>query len=167
MISGIAIIAVFMLIVSLLGPPSEFTFGIPPLFGSTWKIPEEPIPEAVPEPQPQPTPQATKTPEIKINSFKTKQKIYQPGDTVYVDFKITNELNIPYNITVDWLFNNSRYTGWHNKSTDVYDTSIQDNIWDSYITINKAGDWEAHLVINYTLQNKTFSNDAVTKFKVV
>ena len=114
-----------------------------------------------------PTPQAPKEPEIEINSFKTRQEIYQPGDMVFVDFKITNELNRPYNITVEWFFNNTRYNGWYSKSTDVYDTSIQENIWYSNITINKHGDWEAYLNINYTYQNETKSTDYVTKFRVV
>lgn len=144
------VIGIFLLL--LLGNPSEITYG-----PFTWKTQEEPLT----------TPQVSKTPKIEINSFKTKQEIYQPGDRVLVDFKITNELNRPYNITIEWFFNNTRYNGWYTKSTDVYDTSIQENIWNSSITINKTGDWEAYLNINYTYQNETKSTDNVTKFRVV
>ena len=159
-----AIIALFLL-VFLFGSPTEIKFiGTPPFFEITWKIEEEP---QISKSQLQPPSQQPKKPEIKIDSLKIRQEIYQPGDTAYVDFEVTNELNISYNITTDWLYNNNRYHGWFNVSTDFYNTTIQKNYWNSWYTVQKVGDWEIHFVIEYSLLNRTFSKDKIAQFRVV
>lgn len=78
-------ILLFLFIVFVFGTPTEIRFvGTPPFFEITWKTEEE---SQIPEPQPQPTSQPPKILEIKIDSLKARQEIYQPGDIAYVDFK--------------------------------------------------------------------------------
>lgn len=104
---------------------------------------------------------------IDIKYLDSRQKIYSPDDIAYIDFEIINTLKIPYNITVNWFFNNTRYNGWSNTSTEIYNVNQEDNtFWSSYPVLYK-GEWEVQLMINYQINNQTFRKEAVTNFKVI
>ncbi len=154
----ILIFAVLVLgAISFYGKPSRF--GItptPPFIELSWEEKEPP--------------KSTIQPtifDITIDKFESRQNIYQPDDTARVDFEITNTLNVPYNISVDWLYNNTRYHGWTNASTEYYNTTQQKNYWYSSYIIQQSGNWEAHLVLKYVWLNQTFSKDQIATFKVI
>jgi len=140
--------------------PTEFRIiGTPPFFELSWVQSGS---------KSQSNQQSTVPLDIIINSFKTRQEIYYSGDIAYVDFEITNTLNIPYNITVDWIYNNSiRHIGWSNISTNSYNTTIQKNNWKSWYQVQEVGDWESHVIITYNISNESLSKDALTKFRVL
>ena len=146
------------------GPPEEYKFiASPPFFEIAWKSVNKDI-------QQESTMESSQTnaiPGIIVESFKSRHGIYKPGDVAFVDFVIINELEIPYNVSVDWLFNNTRYHGWTNESTNIYDTTQKDNTWWSSYTIYEQGEWEAHLVVNYNVNDKIISYDSTTKFRVI
>ena len=106
--------------------------------------------------------------DIIISSIEPRQEIYEPGDTAFVDIEIKNGLNLEYNISVEWYYNNIRYLGWFNKSTENYDTKITDNpYWSSYGPLNNKGAWILQTVIKYHYQNKTYSKGKTTQVSVV
>ena len=146
------------------GSPEEYKFvATPPFFEVTWNSANEDIQqESIME-----SSQTNIRSDITIESFEPRHEIYKPGDEAFVDFVIINELEIPYNVSVDWLFNNTRYHGWTNESTSIYNTTQKDNIWWSSYMIYRQGEWVAHLVVNYSLNGETISSDSVTKFEVI
>lgn len=156
--------AIFFLFISVqYGTPAEFKLvGTPPFIEVTWKTDLEP---GVPEPaaiKPEPK-------DIIIESLKTRQEIYKPGDEALVDFVIKNTLKVPYNLTVDWLFDNHRYHGWSNTSTEFHNiTDVTNNWWSDYPLVeDNSGEWEIHLVISYELNNKMYTKDKTTLFRVI
>lgn len=158
---------VFLSLIFLYGMPAEIKFvGTPPFIEITWKAPEDEQPEPTP-----PKPSVVYEPivlDITIEKLEPRQQIYEPGDRAYVDFTIKNTLNVEYNLTVDWLHNNTRHHGWSNVSTDHYNTTESTNPWQSwYDPLPFKGDWEVHLVIEYQRNNKTYSKDDATTFRVV
>lgn len=158
----VAIIILMFLIVQY-GTPTEIKFiGTPPFVEITWKTKElPPPPQIIP-------PSEFKTKNIEIEYLKPTQQIFRIGDDAKVEFNIINTLAIPYNLTVDWLYNETRYHGWFNQSTDLYDVERTGNFYESwYGPIQLKGDWTVHLIIEYELNNHTSSKDTVTNFKII
>jgi hypothetical protein len=141
-------------------PPTEFMItATPPFIEILWKQVEMPSQPQVNQPQSL-LPQQV----ISIDSIKTRQEIYYSGDIAYVDFNITNHLRIPYNMTVDWIYNNSIvYSGF---SKEVNNTTEIDN-WQSWYTVKEVGEWNSHIIIKYNISNETISKDAITNFRVL
>jgi hypothetical protein len=105
---------------------------------------------------------------VSVQALKPRQKIYGPDDVAYVDFVINNTLKVPYNITVDWLFNNTRYHGWSTMSTSNYSVNQEvNNWWSNYPGKKAVGLWEVHLQIVYQINNQTFTKDETTQFRVI
>ena len=157
-----AAILVLFLIVQY-GTPTEFKLiGTPPFIEVTWKTDSNINP-------PEPVVIKAEPKNIIIESLETRQTIYKPGKEAFVDFVIKNNLGIPYNLTVDWIFDNQRFHGWNNVSTEFHNTTkVINNWWSNYPLIaDKAGEWEVHLVISYELDNKTYSKDETTSFRVI
>ena len=158
------LVFVVLLLTLILGDPEEVSIiGTPPFIDITWKIQNEETQALDIETQ-QTTP---KTYDIYIESFESGQQVYKPGDKSTVDFTIINGLNVSYNITVDWLYNNTRYHGWNTVSTSIYNTTEPNNKWISWVNIYEVGEWEAHLIVNYSLNNYIFSKDRIIKFRVI
>jgi hypothetical protein len=105
--------------------------------------------------------------DITIEKLESRQEIYEPNDTVYIDFEVTNFVQVPYNITVDWLCDNHRYHGWFNVSTDIYNTTRSSNRWESYVNISRPCLWDVHVVVEYNWNNKTYTDDKTTQFRVI
>lgn len=112
-------------------------------------------------------PESIPSPEIKIISFESQKEIYSLNESAYVEFEIKNTLGIPYNLSVNWFFNNSRYGNWTNKSTEIYNVSIVRNLFYSYIPIYEKGDWSVQLLIDYNIQNYSFVKEEIRNFKVI
>ena len=146
----------------LYGEPTEFRFtGVPPFFfGITWQSENEGLNE-------QPIILPPKIYDIYIDSFESGQQVYKPGDNSTIYFEIINGLNVSYNITVDWLYNDTRYHGWNTVSTSYYNITEPINYWSSWYNISEVGEWEAHLVVDYSLNNNSFSKDKIIKFRVI
>ncbi len=105
---------------------------------------------------------------IIIKNISSRQEIYEPNDKAHIDFMIINKLNISYNLTVDWLTNNTRYHGWFNFSNEQHRIDAVENMWESwYYLPNTKGNWKAHVVVRYNWHNQTFSNDNTVTFEVI
>lgn len=105
--------------------------------------------------------------EIKIESFELTQAIYAPGDTAQVDFKIKNTLGVPYNITVNWFYDDERRKGWEAESTEYHNITETQNTWWSNITVYYIGDWTVQLVVKYSIEGYSPPpKDEVDTFKV-
>lgn len=158
---GIGVFIVLILLANY-GLPDEIN-----IFGAKWCIrncnkptsEDNPIPTQPMEPQ---------IKDIIIEKLEPRQQVYKPKDIAYVDFEIENTLGVPYNLTVDWLFNDTRHKGWFNVSTDVYEVNRELNLWWSNYPAKKAlGEWKVHLYIEYGFNNRSFSKDKITTFRVV
>lgn len=105
---------------------------------------------------------------IEIISFSPQKQIYSTGEKAYVKFIVENTYNLPYDISVNWFFNDSRYNQWNNKSTEIYNTSKRINPFESWISLgDNVGEWEVQLLINYKIKNKTFIKENIKKFRVI
>jgi len=104
---------------------------------------------------------------VSIEELKSEQQIYSVGDLAYAHFTIENSLMVPYNITVDWIYNNTRYHGWNTTNTEFYNTTEVKNNWRSWYTVKYKGKWLIHLQVKYKLGNKTYSSDETTEFDVI
>jgi len=106
--------------------------------------------------------------DIRIISFISQKEIYSPGETARVKFIIENNHNLPYNISVNWFFNNSRYWEWKNNSIENYNPSEKENIFESWLPVgNNIGKWEVQLLISYEIRNKTIIKEEVELFRVI
>ena len=160
-------IGIFILLIFIYGAPAEIKFvGTPPFFEITWNNKEKLETQKVSlDPQ---IKKESSIPDVTIEKFEPQQEVYSPGDNATVKFTIVNHLGVPYNITVDWLYNGSRYHGWSTLSTSVYNSTVELNDWSSwYYPIPFKGEWEAHIVIKYLWQGQTFPKDKTKKFRVV
>ena len=105
--------------------------------------------------------------DIVIKSINPKQQIYAPNETAYIEFEVRNSLETPYNITVTWFQEGTRYHGWFNISTELYDVTQKGNSFQSWYPATKIGEWEVQLLIGFSYKNQTFTREAVTNFKVI
>ena len=153
-------IVVFFSALVIFGTPTEFKItGAPPFIEMTWKTEKTELPEIIKK--------QTKK-DVIIHSFDTRQDIYIPGDKVYVDFLIENTLNVSYNVTVDWIHNDTRYYGWFNISSDYHNNSNANISWRSwYEDLPFDGFWQVQLIVDYSVENKEYSKDEVVEFKII
>lgn len=105
--------------------------------------------------------------DIVIRNLSIDQKIYAPNDTSTIEFTIENGLNTPYNISVFWYHNNTRYPSWSTISTKHFPINTRFNDYYSLITVYGKGEWEVQVIINYTRDNRIISKDAIDKFRVI
>ena len=96
---------------------------------------------------------------ITISDLKSRQNIYSPEDQAIVDFNIKDDKNIPYNLTVYWFFNETRYHGWYNESNKTQP-------FYAWFTTNKKGVWNVQVLLKWSYNNKTYSKDETTKVTV-
>ena len=96
---------------------------------------------------------------LNIVDLKPRQKIYASDDRAYVDFIVNNPKNIWYNLTMNWYYNNSRFTGWTNRS------NITQLYYSNYPT-NKIGEWKVQVLLNWKWKNQSYSRDNITSFSV-
>lgn len=106
-------------------------------------------------------------PSASIVSFETTQAFYKSGQRATVNFIIKNDLNVPYNMNVDWIYGGKIYPGWQSTSTKFYKTDDVENQYYSDYRVFFEGDWETKLVIDYTYQGVVYSKEASAKFKVI
>ena len=115
-----------------------------------------------------------KEPNITIEKFESRQKIYKIGDIAHVDFTINNTLNVPYNFKLYWISNYETLEGWSAISTDIYPIDTKVNAWGSYFPdldsngLLWKGNWTVNLTVNYDCQDEVCfgSRSQVTKFNV-
>jgi len=96
---------------------------------------------------------------LSILNLVPRQKIYSPDDEAIVDFFIQDEKNIPYNITVNWFYNETRYLGWYNESNKTQP-------FYAWLTTNKKGIWDVQVLLKWNYNNVTYSKDETTQVTV-
>ena len=97
---------------------------------------------------------------LSIEELKSRQEIYALDENATIDFKIIDDLQIPYNITTSWFYNSSRYYGWRNES------NITKSFY-SWYPISERGEWEVQVVLEWNYKNLSYSKDSVTFFEVL
>jgi len=161
-VASVLLLLALAYMIQINGLPTTSRIAIPPFFEFEWVQNEKAQEQSPPNEKLQ-----VENPSIKISSFSVEQEVYQPNDTAKVYFEISNDLNVSYNVTVDWLHNNVRYYGWYNMSTNFYNTSQRVNFWHSYFTVEDKGDWEMQLIIKYEFRDTVLSKDEVVNFRVI
>ena len=104
---------------------------------------------------------------IWIESFESDQKIWKPNSNVTIHFTIMNKVKLPYNITADWLYRDTRYHGWFNRSTEIYPIENETNTYVIWYPIDKIGEWRVQLFVQLEYKNVTYKREEITKFEVV
>ena len=156
-------LGVFIVLILLgnYGLPNEIN-----IFGAKWcmrNCDKPPSDNSIPS-----QPNEPQVKDIVIEKLEPRQQIYKPEDIAYVDLEIKNTLGVQYNLTVDWLFNDTRNKGWSNVSTNVYEVNKELNHWwSNYPSKKHIGEWEVHLYIKYKYNNRSFSKDKITTFRVI
>jgi hypothetical protein len=104
----------------------------------------------------------------KIEAITLDKQVYHTGEIVNVSFYVINELDIPYNITSNWILNKSILRGtWSNESLARYNSSWKKE-WQVWQSVNNdAGDWELQIIVQYALDNRTILQDNITSFRVI
>ena len=93
---------------------------------------------------------------LSISTLKSRQKIYSPDEQAIVDFSIEDEQNIPYNITVNWFYNDTRYHGWYNESN-------KSQPFYAWFTTNQKGTWNVQVLLRWNYNNLQYSKDETTE----
>ncbi len=153
-----------LLALSIFGSPSSFRVG--PL---SWDISASggTIRESIPTSTILATTAEDENPllhDISIETFDTRQKLYKLYDFAYADFTIKNTLGVPFNFSVDWFHNDTRYTGW---SSDNNETRSNTRSWWSNIRVYEKGAWQAYLLVKYKNRNQEFAKEAFANFIVI
>ena len=144
---------VLLLILFLtLGEPEEFNFG-----GAKWSF-ENSNDEIISSQTPTSAIQLKDL--LSIEELGSRQKIYALGDKAFVDFIIKDEKNIPYNFSVVWYYNETRYHGWDNGSNST-------EPFYSWYHVLKKGDWKVQVVLSWEYQGQIYSKDEITYLEVV
>lgn len=142
-----------------------YNFGLPDeinVFGAKWCIrncDKPTIPPVNTNSNNNPNPPITPLDLLSISNLQSRQKIYSPEDQAIVDFNIQDDRNIPYNITVNWFFNETRYHGWYNESNKTQP-------FYAWFTTNKQGIWDVQVLLKWNYNNITYSKDETTKVTV-
>lgn len=156
------VITIIALAWYILGPPKEFNF-----FGLTWEnkksepIGNQPanIPVEVRTIIVEPIKSVYAKDALDIENLKSRQQIYALDDVATVDFKIANDMNIPYNFTVNWFNNRSAYSYWYNESNITWPVQ-------AYSQVKQKGEWKVQVVLRWSYVNNSYSKDATTSFEV-
>lgn len=104
---------------------------------------------------------------VKIESVKSIKEIYKPNEIAYVDIKLENNMKVPYNISVDWIFNEKRHHGWNNVSTNFYNVTDKFNYLNAWYLVNEEGDWVVEVTVDYVYRNISLVEQKIVSFRVV
>ena len=147
-----------------------YNFGLPDeinVFGAKWCIrncdkQNTYKPETINIDQNQKNPSTNNYPNdyLSIVDLKSRQKIYSPEDLATVDFIVEDSKNIPYNLSVNWFYNGTRYHGWYNESNTT-------KPYYAWYTTNQKGDWDVQVILRWIYNDLSYFKDEVTKVKVV
>ena len=96
---------------------------------------------------------------IQITNVSPRREIYYTGENATIDIEIYNPYNLNYNLSVDWILDNQKYSGWKTKDnvTILY----------SWYPLNKEGTWIANVVVNWNYYNKTYDTDKNIEVEVL
>ena len=152
-------LVIFVILYLMLGQPSEVQVGSDLLpISAKWPLPKEapPVPSTV-----------DISPDIRIVDLTVDKPVYLKDNKVAVNFYVYNQLGIPYNVTVDWLYENRSKHGWFNVSTEVWDLSFADNNWTSWYYPTMVGNWQAYVQIEFVYNNRTNVRTKLVDFRVL
>lgn len=107
------------------------------------------------------------TPDITIDQFELEQSVYATEENATATFIVSNNLGLPYNITVNWFFNETRYSGWQTLSTKYYSEKDTTNSYRSWYRVTQRGIWQVQLLVKFDFKNETFTRERITEFKVL
>ncbi len=107
--------------------------------------------------------------EIKIEKFTTSQEIYASKNKVIAKAKIKNTLEIPYNVTFTWIYNDRIYYDETIPSTKYYNLSEEENEFDYSLGpgIPWLKKWEVQVLIEYIYKNQSFTEENITAFEII
>ncbi|MCX6814729.1 MAG: hypothetical protein NTY20_03720 [Candidatus Aenigmarchaeota archaeon] len=96
---------------------------------------------------------------IIIENLTLTKSIYGQGENVTVYFKINDEFNLPYNFTVYWIHNNTRFNGWstNNSSTQTFQ---------AWYMVRENGNWKIQVDLYWFFENDTYTADKIAEFSV-
>ncbi len=101
--------------------------------------------------------------------FSEEKEIYKPG-IFEINFIIKNTLNVPYNVSVDWILKidgfYSRKPGLSTVSTIEYNARQESNMWSHKYVITRGGNWIADVNIEYIKDNTTKKKGKAVEFIV-
>ena len=95
-----------------------------------------------------------------IEDLMPSQRINNVGELATVNFIVKDEVEIPYNFTVNWFYNKTKYFGWYNESNMTLPFS-------SWYPTKMKGEWEVQVVLKWNYLNQTYSKDSITHLEVV
>ena len=96
---------------------------------------------------------------LSIEGLKSRQNVYGLKENATVDFIIKDKRELPYNLTVSWLHNDTIYYVWSYESNSTQP-------FYSYYSVNELGEWKVHVILKYIFQNQIYSKDLLTEFVV-
>ncbi len=89
---------------------------------------------------------------IKISNLTSRREIYSFGENITIDVLLENPYNYNYNLSVYWVYNDTRFFGWSTENNSNI-------IWSSWVQPNTRGQWKANVVITWQYLNTTFDTD--------
>jgi len=152
------IIILFLCLLGILGLPNQISY-----FGVTWNIDKKMNEDNVKsEIVVQESILKYVFPQdlVSINNFSSRQKVFERESVANVDFIIENQLELNYNFTIIWIYNNKTYYGWYNESNE---SSKQ---FYAYYPAIYDGDWQTQIILEWSYQNKSYSKDDLARFIV-
>lgn len=107
--------------------------------------------------------------DLEIKEFYPEMEIFPKNSSnATVKFIIYNGLKIPYNITVEFFYEDKYIGKWFNVSTEIYDVNKEENNYYSYQPIfDNVGDWKVQLIIDYSFMGVPFKKSKTVSFKVI
>ncbi|MBI2005491.1 MAG: hypothetical protein HYS80_01890 [Candidatus Aenigmarchaeota archaeon] len=105
--------------------------------------------------------------DITFDKFSINQEIYSPGENATIEFIIKNTLSAPYNISVFWYSNSTRYSGWSTTSTKYFDPTVVFNGYHSWLPVFDKGEWEVQVIVNFSFNNRIVTRDNIDNFRVI
>ncbi len=141
------------------GSPDKIRAGVPGIIEGEWNTANSSIENPVPISTPQTSPYINEA--VQIRNLSSQQKLYVVGHNLAINFDIINHLGLPYAFIVEWWSpDGSRRQGWSNASNNTFFR------WSSWYQATINGTWEAHVLIEYTYDNRSYTDDDVISLMV-